>query len=106
MAEESRSVTGSGRNGSKPHETPREVVDRLQAQVRSLRSGLEPFAQELDRRRHDVLHVKGHVPRRMVMVAGGAAALGVVAGLLYVMRRRRSSTGTAARLKDALRRIT
>ncbi len=100
--------------GKEPHrlEGPKadgdpQDLQRLRAQIRGARRRLDAYVAELDRRRHRLLSVRDHPA---AAAAIGAALGGLVAGIVYMARRRASAPSRswkkARHFRDAVARMS
>jgi hypothetical protein len=97
---------GADRDGH----SPRETVRLLDGEITMLRNELGELVAELDRRRHAVLDVKGHLRRHGGEIAlTGVALVGAAAGFAWLevwRRRRRQRLGArVGRLQHAVSRM-
>jgi hypothetical protein len=90
----------------RPSRIAPEDVKRLESEIERSRRRLDAYVDELDRRRHRLLSVRRH-PLPALGFAAGAAA--IVAGAVWLGRRRSTRTARSRRkarsLRDALRRV-
>ena len=98
-------VSGDGHGAAAP-ETPRQ----LESEIATIREELSALVGEADRRRHEIMDVRGQVKRHAVTVAlGAAAALGAGAALVWLgierARRRDRLAARGGRLRQAVARM-
>ena len=98
-------VPGAGAAAAAP-ETPRQ----LDSEIATIRGELSALVGEADRRRHELMDVRGQVKRHAVTVAIGAAAtLGAGAALVWLgierARRRDRLLARGGRLRQAVSRM-
>jgi hypothetical protein len=97
---------GVSGDGAAAPETPRQ----LDSEIATIRGELSALVGEADRRRHELMDVRGQVKRHAVSVAiGAAAALGAGAALVWLgierARRRDRLPARGGRLRQAVSRM-
>ena len=97
---------GTGTATASTEESP----PQLDREIATLRDELSSLVGEADRRRHELLDIRGQVKRHVVPIAVGAtAAVGAGAGLVWLAveraRRRQRLPERAGRLREAVSRM-